>query len=74
MRVMESKFPKIKSPQKNSNRGAPAVLPLLNNEQGIVFQNCKFYYPLGRDCALCGHIVNIMKMLNFMKIFYYFWA
>ena len=54
---MESKFPKLKSIKK-FKQGAPALLPPLNNEQGIVFQNCKFYYPLGRDCARCGHIVK----------------
>ena len=59
MRVMESKFPKLKSIKKiQTGGGGAGLLPPLNNEQGIVYQNCKFYYPLGRDCAMCSHIVN----------------
>ena len=45
MRVMESKFPKIKSKKKKSNRGAPALLPPLNNEQELFIKIVNFITP-----------------------------
>ena len=42
---MESKFPKIKSKKKKSNRGAPALLPPLNNEQELFIKIVNFITP-----------------------------
>ena len=73
LRVMESKFPKIKS-IKNFKQGAPAVLPPLNNEQELFIKSVNFITPWVGIVLCVVIILDIMKMLNFMIIFYHFWA
>ena len=40
-----------------------------NNDQGSVYQNCKFYDPRGRgSCLRCGHVNHIVKLLYYTPV------